>query len=64
MKTVIVSALLARLLAIGLGFFGQSQPAADRPVDQFKPVPAAWYQALPPDPAEATRAYLQPGGLQ
>ena len=58
MKTAVLSALLAFLLAIGLGFFGQSQPAGDRPVDQIKPVPSAWYQALPQDPAEATRAFL------
>jgi len=59
MKIAALTALLAFLFAIALGLLGQNRPAAERFADQITAVPAAWYQALPQDPAQATQAFLE-----
>lgn len=58
MRTALFAALLALILAAALGLAGQSRPPAERAADLIRPMPPAWYQALPQDPQQATQAFL------
>lgn len=58
MRASLIVALVALVLAMGLGMAGQSRSAASRAADELRPAPAAWYASLPRDPEKATAAYL------
>ncbi|MBL8549656.1 MAG: M48 family metalloprotease [Hyphomonadaceae bacterium] len=58
MRTMLVAALLALLVALGWGLFAGAQPAPSRPQDLTAPVAEEWRAALPRDADAAAAAYL------